>query len=252
MSVPLPEFSLLVREPVEMELARRFIEYLSAAGLKAGDRLPSERRLSEALGVGRASLRSALKSLSLLGVIEQKPGSGTFLRNGGSDLLPRVVEWGLLLGDHGLGEVLEAREKLEVVLAGMAAQRRSEADLVKLRRIIENMATHGQDADRYVQEDIAFHLAIADSAKNELIAGILRNLQSLLQAWATRVITAAGETETSLAMHVPILDAIVASDPAAATAAMQAHMNRATARLRTAIAEAGSDKAGARRHAGRS
>jgi GntR family transcriptional repressor for pyruvate dehydrogenase complex len=213
------------------------MEYLISLQLRPNDRLPSERQMVETLGVGRAALRTALKSLSLLGVVEQRPGAGTFLRNTGSDLLPRVIEWGLLLGQNRIEDVLEAREDLEVILAGYAASRRTEDDLIRLRQLIDAMHDAGDDADLYVEIDIQFHLAVAETAKNEVLAGILRNLQSLLHAWATRVIHAAGETSSSLAVHVPILDAIEAGNPDQARAAMVAHMERASRRLRQAIAD---------------
>ena len=235
MTLPLPAFQLESRESVESELTRKLMDYLIAARLRPNDRLPSERQMVEALGVGRAALRTALKSLSLLGVVEQRPGAGTFLGNSTSDLLPRVIEWGLLLGENRIRDIMEARENLEVILAGYAAERRTEDDLGRLRELIDAMRQAGNDTDRYVECDIRFHLAIAEMAQNEVLAGILRNLQSLLQAWARRVLNAAGETASSLAMHVPILEAVEAGDSERARDAMTAHMDRASRRLRAAI-----------------
>lgn len=235
MTLPMPAFQLENRESVESELTRKLMDYLIAARLRPNDRLPSERQMVEALGVGRAALRTALKSLSLLGVVEQRPGAGTFLRNSSSDLLPRVIEWGLMLGENRIHDVVEARENLEIILAGYAAERRTEEDLVRLRGLIDSMRRAGIDMERYVDYDIQFHLAIAETARNEVLAGILRNLQSLLRAWASRVLHAAGETKSSLAMHVPILEAIEAGDAQEARAAMGAHMERASRRLRQAI-----------------
>ncbi|MEN2742700.1 FadR/GntR family transcriptional regulator [Microbacterium sp. X-17] len=235
MSSTLPKFELAQRESLESELTRKLMDYLVTAKLRPGDRLPSERDMAESLGVGRAALRAALKSLSVLGVLEQRMGAGTYMKNVASDLLPRVVEWGLLLGESKSQDVLEARQYLEVTLAGLAAERRTRDDVEKMRDLIARMAESSTDAALYIDLDVAFHLAIADAARNTVLAGILRNLQSLLHAWATRVINAAGETETSLAVHIPILEAIEASDPDAARAAMSAHMERASRRFRAAI-----------------
>jgi GntR family transcriptional repressor for pyruvate dehydrogenase complex len=237
-ATPLPTFALDNRETVESELTRKLMDYLISAKISPNDKLPSERQLSEALGVGRSSLRNALKSLSLLGVIDQRPGSGTYLRDTTSDLLPRVIEWGLLLGENNLEEVVEAREQLEVVLAGLAAQRRTDEDVRRLEQLIQGMTSSdvADDLNHYVDLDIQFHLAIAEASKNQVLAGVLRNLQSLLHAWASRVIEAAGETSSSLAMHVPILEAISRGDADAARYAMNAHMRRASLRLRAAIA----------------
>ncbi len=235
MTLPMPAFQLDTRETVESELTRKLMDYLIASKLRPTDRLPSERQMVQALGVGRAALRTALKSLSLLGVVEQRPGAGTFLRNASSDLLPRVIEWGLLLAEDSIQDLVEARENLEVILASYAAQRRTEQDLIRLRRLVDAMRDARDDAAKYVEFDIQFHLAVAETARNEVLAGIMRNLQSLLRAWAGRVIYAAGETETSLAMHVPILEAIEAGNPELARKAMTAHMDRASRRLRDAI-----------------
>jgi len=97
MSTPLPTFTLDARETLESELIRKLMDYFVSSGLRPGSKLPPERRMSEALSVGRASLRHAFKSLSLLGMVEVRPSTGTFLRNEANDLLPHVIEWGLLL-----------------------------------------------------------------------------------------------------------------------------------------------------------
>lgn len=234
MSTPLPAFTLDARETLESELIRKLMDYFVSSELRPGSKLPSERRMSEALSVGRASLRHALKSLSLLGMVEVRPSTGTFLRNESNDLLPRVIEWGLLLGERRTGEVIEARSALEVVLSQLAAARRTDQDVRDLRQLTDCMR-EASSTTEYVQWDVEFHLTIARIAQNDVLAGILRSLQTLLHVWATRVITAAGETESSFAMHTPILHAIADGDSEQAGVAMQAHMDRASRRLRAAI-----------------
>lgn len=234
MPTPLPTFTIDTREPLESELIRKLMDYFISSGLRPGSKLPAERRMSEALSVGRAALRHALKTLSLLGVVEVRPSTGTFLRNEANDLLPQVIEWGLLLGERRAREVVEARSALEVTLSQLAAARRSNQDVEDLRQLTNRMRQAGS-ATEYVQWDVEFHLAIARVAQNDVLAGILRSLQTLLKVWATRVITAAGETDSSFAMHTPILDAIADGDVERAGLAMQAHMDRASRRLRAAI-----------------
>src|SRR5262245_1397881 len=105
-SAPLPQFSIAPREPANVELTRQLVNYLSSGDLQPGQKLPGERALSEALGVGRAALREALKSLILLGLLEQRQGDGTYLTRSPSDLLPKVIEWGLLLGTHEIRDLI--------------------------------------------------------------------------------------------------------------------------------------------------
>ncbi|MCA4132532.1 FadR/GntR family transcriptional regulator [Arthrobacter sp. M4] len=235
MDAPLP-VETEDHEPPEAELIRKLMDYLTAEKMRPGMRLPAERQLAEKLGVGRAALRHVLKSLSLLGVLEMKPSAGTFVRNGTTDLLPRVLEWGVFLSPSRAEAVVEARRTLEVELAGLAAERRTGLDIGRLQHLIDQMSRKDNTASEYVDWDVQFHLAIADAARNEVLAGVLRSLQSMLSVWATRVIVSAGETETSLAMHTPILHAIIDGDAESARVAMRAHMDRATRRLYATIA----------------
>ena len=237
-AAPLPQFAMSRREPANVELAKKLLEYLLSGDVDPGQRLPGERSLSEALGVGRAALREAIKSLSLLGVLEQRQGDGTYLSRTQSDLLPKVIEWGLLLGRREARDLMEARHHLEVALAGLAAERRSEAALGRLSALLDEMRAAGDDRPRYVAADIQFHLQIAEASESTVLAGVLSNVQSLLQVWATRVIDAAGETNTSLAMHEPVFEAIKARDPEAARDAMRAHMDRAGRRLLATLGDA--------------
>ena len=97
----LPRMDGSTSEPLPAQVARLLLDYLLAGNVRPGTRLPSERRLAEELGVGRSVVREALKSLGLLGLVEVRQGDGTYLRRIESDLLPRVIEWGLLLGREG-------------------------------------------------------------------------------------------------------------------------------------------------------
>ena len=118
----------------------------------------------------------------------------------------------------------------------MAAERRTEEQLDQLRELIAQMHTAGSDdLDGYVRADIAFHLQLAACSGNTVLADVLINIRSLLQAWASRVIHTAGETHTSLAMHKPILAAVEKGDVEAARRAMTLHMDRATRRLRESM-----------------
>jgi GntR family transcriptional regulator, transcriptional repressor for pyruvate dehydrogenase complex len=232
----LPEsFRLTPREAPVAEITRKLLDYLLSGELEPGSKIPSERQLAEALAVGRSSVREAIKSLSLLGLLDVRQGDGTYLSRSGSDLLPRVIEWGLLLEEPRILDLVEARSEIEIVVAGLAAKRASEEDVAEIRRHLDAMRAAGEDVAAYVAADIGFHLAVATASGNETFAGLITSLRSLLGVWAARVLEHAGETESSLAMHTPILDAIARHDADAARDAMAAHMERATRRLREAI-----------------
>lgn len=223
------------REGPLAEITRKLLEYLLSGAVQPGSKIPSERQLAEGLGVGRSAVREAIKSLSLLGLLDVRQGDGTYLSRSGSDLLPSVIEWGLLLEEPNLIDLLEARTEIEVVVAGLAASRAGEEERAALRARLEAMRAAGPDVDAYVEADIAFHLEIASASGNQILANLLSSLRSLLRVWADRVLHHAGETDTSLAMHEPIVEAIERGDADAARAAMQAHMDRANRRLHDAL-----------------
>lgn len=219
------------RQPASVELAHRLIDYLLSGEVPPGGKIPSERALSETLDVGRSAVREALKSLTLLGLLDVRQGDGTYLAASSSDLLPRIIEWGLLLGERRVKDLTEARAEVEVILAGLAAKRRSSGELEDLRAIVDEMRAADTDLDKYIAADVRFHLKIAELSGNTVLAGVLSSIRSLLQVWTNRVITARGETRSSLAVHIPIFEAIEEGDAEAARAAMFAHMRSANRNL---------------------
>jgi GntR family transcriptional repressor for pyruvate dehydrogenase complex len=212
------------------------LSHLVSGEYQPGQRLPPERALADSLGVGRTLIREALKALTLLGLVEVRPGDGTYLRRRPSNLLPASFEWGLLLGENQLEDVMEARRELEVVLAGLAAQRRTDTDVAELRELLETMRDTTQAAD-FVAADVAFHLRVAQAAKNSVLQSMLSGTQSLLHAWISRVIEAADETTPSYLEHVPVFEAISGGDEAAARAAIRRHLELAGARLNDTLAD---------------
>jgi GntR family transcriptional regulator, transcriptional repressor for pyruvate dehydrogenase complex len=232
---PAPPVALPRREAPSTEVTRHLVDYLLSGALSAGQRIPSERELAKALDVGRSGVREAIKSLSLLGLLDVRQGAGTYLTSSPSNLLPRVIEWGLLLGEPRVYHLMEVRSHLEVDSAGLAASRRDDRAVARLNELVERMRAADTDIDAYVNADIEFHLAIAEATGNEVMANLVRSIQSLLRVWAARVLQSAGETASSLEMHVPIVEAIERKDVDAAREAMAAHMERAYARLRATL-----------------
>src|SRR5580704_5803647 len=160
------------REPISSEVAQVLVRHLLGGSYQPGQRLPSERALAESLGVGRSVVREALKSLTLLGLVEVRQGDGTYLQSRGSDLLPLSFEWGLLLGDHQIQDTIEARIELETVLAGFAAERRSEQDVRELGELLRGMRD-AKDTAAFVSADVAFHLRVAKAAQNSILEQML-------------------------------------------------------------------------------
>lgn len=230
-AVELVSMSDYRRDATSTEAARRILSYLLSGAIEPGQKIPSERRLAEILGVGRYVIREAFKTLTLLGLIDVRQGDGTYLRRPASDLLSQSIQWGLLLGDHQTEALVDARYHLEAMLAEMAAGRRSEADLTALQLLLAEMDdAEPDDVDRFVASDVAFHLRIARAARNPPLASVLQSIGVLLEAWILRLAKATPEHNPSWE-HQQIIDAIRSGDGQQARAAMQAHLAAAYGRL---------------------
>lgn len=221
---------LAASEPASNEIARAILDYILSGHVAAGEKLPSERQFSESFGVGRATIREALKSLGLLGLVEFRHGGGTYFRGAESELLPRVIEWGLLLGERHTTDLIEARQHLEVITTGLAAHRRDDNELEAIRVALETMRA-ARSTEEFVAADVAFHLSIADASGNVALANMLKSIGSLLHVWIHRVMDAESTFDASFHEHEPVFEAIRQQDAAAASAAMENHMTRASARL---------------------
>jgi len=235
MVAELEPIDLAGRETISTEIARRLLTYFLTGSIKPGERIPSERKLAEALGVGRSVVREALKSLALLGLVEVRQGNGTFLKRADSDLLPEAIEWGLLLGEKRVRDLIEARRHLEVLLAGLAAERRQAADIEALRAEVRRMEKAGGHAERVIEADLEFHIRVWTAAGNAVLQQTLTSVRALLQVWIRRVYLAETDSRRTIDEHVPIFEAIERGDPEAAREAMAAHMASAARRLEATI-----------------
>ena len=216
------------------EIVHRLISFILDEGLKAGDRLPSERDLMARLAVGRSSLREAIKVLSGVGVIRVVRG-GMFVGGGETSILTKPFAWALLLGERSTREVVEARRAVESELAGLAAERATAETLVAIEEHLAGLGQSIHDPERFSFHDRELHLAIARAADNRVLAHILETLRHIVGAWIEKSIAANRGKPRSYEEHVPIYEAIRDRDPARARAAMTAHLNAAAMRLLEAL-----------------
>ena len=217
------------KNPIVVQLTRRLLDYVFLGDIKQGDKLPPERQLKEALGVGRSAIREAIKVLTVLGVVEVRQGDGTYLRKSDSGFLIESIEWGLLLGDTEIMDVIEARKEIEVSIVKYAAERCTDEEIKELGSILEKLRI--STPEEFVELDIAFHLKLAEMAKNTAFKGVLTSIQSLLRTWIKLVIEPERSTGFSYNDHLKIYEAVSKRDAEGAVVAMQEHMADATRRL---------------------
>jgi GntR family transcriptional regulator, transcriptional repressor for pyruvate dehydrogenase complex len=219
------------RESPSTEVARKILDFLLASDYKPGAKLPSERQLAASLAIGRSSVRDALRPLVWLGIIEVRQGDGTYLRSLSSETLPKVVEWGLLLGDERVLDLVEARHSIETATVRLAAERRTEAEIADLDAAVRRLEAAIVDEADWVDADINFHVTIASIARNSVLHGILTNIQSLLRYWIEEASRSDMALGRALEIHAEIAEAIAAGDGDRAVSAMSEHLVIATERL---------------------
>lgn len=203
----------------------RLRELLAAGELGSEGRLPTERALTEMLGISRRAVRRALEVLEAEGLIWRRQGSGTFVGE-------RPDSWSEHLGDIVAGtdfmELMEVRLRVEPQLAQLAALRAKPRDVEKMRELAQKIV-EGADADARELWDGALHRLIAQSAGNQLFLSIFDVINRVRQDEAWRAVrerarTGVNAVQVSFGQHNDIIDAIAARDPARAGEAMREHM----------------------------
>lgn len=231
--IQIPDLAPAPREETSLVVARNLLNFLLTSDLRRGDRLPSERVLAEAAGVSRPVIREALKALGFLGLLDVRPGDGTFLADTQSALLPKVIQWSMLLGEKPTHDVIQARTYIEVAVARVAATQRTDEDIEELRGHLETMLGAGKDRAAFRDGDVAFHLALATASDNVVFTDLLNSMRALLDDWSSRTLEASEDLEPYYHEHFAVFEAVEAQDPDAASDAMASHMAKALDRLHT-------------------
>jgi len=203
------------------QLVEQILAYIESAQLVPGDLLPAERDLAERLGVSRATLAQALVALEVLGVIDVQHGTGAVLARRPS--VASVIK-GLREHQSRLPDIVEARSTLEVKLAGLAAERRTDEDLAAIDAALEVMASEIGEGDRGAHGDELFHQAVTGAAHSTVLAQLMAVIAEMILETRIESLGQPGRPEQSLASHRKIADAIRAQDPDGAAGAMLAHI----------------------------
>src|SRR3990172_8329176 len=208
------------------EVVLEQIQKLIAEGkLQPGDHLPSEMDLAEQFGVGRSSIREAMRVLQLVGVVEVIQGKGTFVREAG--ILPLMIDWSRIAQMGIIAEVMEARLFMEVLLAQLAAERATDEDVEALRVALARSQDSLGNIDNSVEAGVNFHLALADAGHNQVLALMYRTIRDLYLETARRTRITPEVAHDRLHDHEQLLQAVLARNPAAAAQAMKAHLDKA-------------------------
>ncbi|MGE0886053.1 MAG: FadR/GntR family transcriptional regulator [Blastocatellales bacterium] len=210
-------------------VVQRIKELLERGELKAGSRLPPERELADMLHISRPSLRTALKALSVMGIINAKPGAGTYIAESLPEVFTEPMRFMTLINNTSDEELFEARRIIEAGLAELAAERATEEDIKTLNDEIESMRANTTDPENYLKHDVRFHQAIARAANNKLMSGVMDTIAELLFHIRRQTIAHASDLEEAIEWHQKIVEAVRKHDPKRAKEMLSGHLRASQA-----------------------
>ncbi|OSY40804.1 GntR family transcriptional regulator [Pseudonocardia autotrophica] len=210
-------------------VARQIVAQILGDRLAEGTRLPTERAMLETYQVGRSTLREALRMLESRGILSIRTG-----RDGGPVVRrPRASDLGeamtLILQFEGIefAEVFAARQALEPILAGLAAEHAEHSELEELRGCVDRMASSLDESAVFHAENLRFHELVARAAGSPVLELISHAVEWVADGIAFGAVDAGfsqGARQVALTWHERIHAAIAAGDAVAATAAMEGHL----------------------------
>ena len=235
---PLQEVSPIRRTSLSDKIIEQIIDLISRNVLQPGERLPSEKDLCKRFGVGRATLREALRSLAVMGILDGRVGEGTFVSHNNQRYLERNLQWGLLLDPKKVEDLLETRLMLETQTAFSAARKATPANLEAMEATIQGMENSVDRPEQYLRFDLEFHLLVAQATQNTILHHLVSMTRGYLQAWIKESLVSPPSgpqdrhrAQSSIREHRAILEALKSGRAEEARQAMKAHILSSSADL---------------------
>ena len=217
------------------ELADKIRRLIISEGVAEGARLPSERDLAERFGASRPTVSQALRTLSLMGLVEIRRGSGAYVLRRPETMVTASVNLMLDLDAHSANDLLQLRLWLEDLGVRHAAQRETaltEAEIAGIDVTLERLASTAVRSSEWVAADTVFHATVVRTSGNPYLAALYESVHTAILSYEYRywvesetVPTWLRRTtpEEQMALHAPIARAVIDRDPVAASAAVLEH-----------------------------
>ncbi|PKB71015.1 MAG: hypothetical protein BZY87_07960 [SAR202 cluster bacterium Io17-Chloro-G6] len=223
-----PELHNLQGQRRHESIVQRFHALIQEGSLEHGAKLPAERVLAEQLKVSRSSVREAIRTLELQGLVVSKHGSGTFINTQSLDavatLMTSNLGEGMGAGEGQLRDIFEVRHLLEPQLAALAAQRATPEDVERLAAILEEQKHQIIEGETGVDADTEFHFALATATHNTALVKVVSAVEDVLRQSRDQSLQQPGRPERSLASHHRILETVRSGDHRGALEAMEHHL----------------------------
>jgi DNA-binding FadR family transcriptional regulator len=209
------------------KIAEQIEKRILSGELRSGDRLPTERELSEQFQASRTAVREAMKTLAQRGLVDMRPGRGTIVIDGTSQAMRHSLGLMMMVGQAGnSANLVEVREIIEPGIAALAAVRATEEEITAMREAVRVMDDNLNEANAFIAADNDFHRALAKGTQNALILTLVDSIVDLLSEQRKQIFSLSGAPERGQIHHKRILDSVVQHDAEAAREAMRAHLQQ--------------------------
>jgi len=217
----------IIRKKLADAVLEEIKRMLTDGELGEGDKLPNQNEFSAQLGVSRPSLREALHTLNLMGVIEQRPGLGTVIKSANPALWLEQLSPPLVSDSEASLELLEARRFIEVGVVELAVQHATAKNIKQMGKIVRQMKpalAQGQ-LKKYSELDMAFHEHLAIASHNRYMKHMFLTISGLMEQFIREAFTVIpGLLEKSLAFHINIFEGVKNKDIRKAATNMRRHI----------------------------
>ncbi|WP_430905522.1 FadR/GntR family transcriptional regulator [Maribacter sp. 2-571] len=212
------------KRDVQQSIIAKLRDLIEYKNLEPGDKLPSERMLSEKFGVSRSNIREAIQKLEFYGILYSKPQSGTFIADIGRVAMSGMMEDILGLEEPDFKALVETRILLELKTVRLAALRRTAADLETLQSALDAYKKKVLNKEDAVEEDLLFHLAIAKASKNSSMNTFMLIITpEIITNFEKYHVCDSNQSFIGIKEHEDIFQAIKDQDPKRAKEMMKVH-----------------------------
>lgn len=212
------------KNSLQKEVIAKFRDLINYKNLEPGDKLPSERMLSEKFEVTRGIIRDTIQNLEFYGILKSIPQSGTFIADIGSVAMNGMIDDILRLEDPDFKSLVETRILLELKTVRLAALRRTNAHLIEIKEALDAYSEKVKNGENAVQEDLLFHLSIAKASGNSVMNTFMLIITpEIITNFAKYHVCDASLSYSAIDEHKLIYEAIEKGDPKLAKQRMKEH-----------------------------
>lgn len=196
--------------------------YIIKSPVKIGEKIPNEFELAEQFGVGRSTVREAVKGLVSKGILEVRRGSGTFVVST-TKLEEDPLGLGKFQDRYQLAlELFDVRLMLEPEMAALACENAKEEEIIQLRALCDEVERLYRSGENHLEKDIEFHTCIARCCKNRVIEILIPVINSAVHTFGA--LTQRMLMQETIDTHRAVTEAIIQKDPVGARCAMIMHL----------------------------